>query len=175
VLAYVFWHAPAPGADGAAYEEALRGFHEVLRDEPPNGFVRSAALRVSGAPWLPGRAGYEDWYLVEDFADLGELNEAAVTGRRRRPHDGVALRSGHGAGGVYALWAGSPVPPSGPTTWCAKARGTSYEALGSSLPGTTWLRQLVLGPAPELCLPGDGPVPTGADPVVTTSATVVWP
>jgi hypothetical protein len=175
VLAYVFWHAPAAGSDGAAYEDALRGFHAVLRDDPPDGFVRSAALRVTGAPWLPGGAGYEDWYLVEGFTDLGQLNEAAVTGRRRAPHDDVAVRSAYGAGGVYALWAGSPDPPSGLTAWCAKAAGTSYEALGAALPGTTWLRQLVLGPAPELCLPGDGPVPPGAEVVVTSSAAVVWP
>ena len=175
MLAYVFWHAPADGADGAAYEAALRGFHEVLRDDPPEGFVRSAALRVTGAPWLPGGSGYEDWYLVEGFADLGRLNEAAVTGRRRAPHDDVAVRSGHGAGGLYALWTGSAQPPAGRTTWCAKVPGTPYEALGSALPGTTWLRQLVLGPAPELCLPGDGPVPAGAEVVVTTTAEAVWP
>ncbi|MCI3948765.1 MAG: hypothetical protein K0R11_699, partial [Acidimicrobiales bacterium] len=108
MLAYVFWHSPAAGADLAAYEGALRDFHEVLRDDPPDGFSRSAALRVEGAPWLPGGAGYEDWYLVGGFADLGALNEAAVAGRRRAPHDVVAGRSDHGAGGVYAHWAGAP-------------------------------------------------------------------
>jgi len=175
VLAYVFWHTPGPGAGGPAYEGALQGFHDVLRDDPPEGFVRSAALRVTGAPWLPGGSGYEDWYLVEGFADLGRLNEAAVAGRRRGPHDDVALRSGHGAGGVYALWAGTPDPPSGPTTWCAKQAGTPYEEVRASLSGTTWLRQLVLGPAPELCLPGPGPVPPGTSVAATTTAEVLWP
>jgi hypothetical protein len=175
VLAYVFWHAPGPEVGAAAYESALAGFHEVLRDDPPEGFVRSAALRVAGAPWLREGTGYEDWYLVEDFAALGDLNEAAVSGRRRTPHDAVAIHVGGGTGGIYSLWAGAPDPPSGPTTWCAKAPGTTYDALGSSLTGTTWLRQLVLGPAPELCLPGDGRAPTGADVVVRTTADAVWP
>jgi hypothetical protein len=174
VLAYVFWHEPAAGTDRAAYEEALRAFHEVLRDDPPDGFLRSAALRVAGAPWLPGGAGYEDWYLVEGFAALGTLNEAAVAGRRRVPHDDVALRSAHGAGGIYAPWAGDPAVPSGTVTWLSKAAGTSYEALRAGLSGTTWLRQLVLGPAPELCRPGNGPAPPGAEVVATTTAAGIW-
>jgi hypothetical protein len=175
VLAYVFWHAPGPDVGATAYESALGGFHEVLRDDPPEGFVRSAAMRVAGAPWLPEGVGYEDWYLVEGFAALGELNEAAVSGRRRAPHDGVAIHSAGGAGGIYSLWTGAPDPPSGPTTWCAKAPGTTYDELGTSLRGTAWLRQLLLGPAPELCLPGDGPTPDGADVLVRTTVEVVWP
>lgn len=175
MLAYVFWHVPAAGADRAAYEEALRGFHGVLRDDPPEGFLGSTALRVTGAPWLPGGTGYEDWYLLRGFADLGTLNEAAVTGRRRPHHDDVALRSGHGAGGMYALWVGEPEVPSGTATWLAKAPGTSYEELRAALLGTTWLRQLVLGPAPELCRPGGGPVPPGTQAAATTSVTPVWP
>ena len=174
MLAYVFWHAPAPGGDRAAYEDALWSFHAALRDDPPEGFLRSTALRVTGAPWLPGGAGYEDWYLVGGFAGLGALNEAAVSGHRRRPHDDVARRSGHGAGGVYALWTGAPEVPAPAATWCTKASGSSYEALRSGLSGTTWQRQLVLGPAPELCV-GGGPVPAGADVVVTTAAAPLWP
>jgi hypothetical protein len=172
VLAYVFWHAPAPGVHAAAYEGALQGFHQALQDHPPEGFVGSTALRVEGVPWLGG-GGYEDWYLLQGFADLGVLNEAAVSGRRRGPHDDVALRSGHGAGGLYALWTGPAAPPSGPVTWCAKAPGTSYEDLRASLPATTWVRQLVLGPGPELCVPGVG-APPGASVVATPDVDVVW-
>jgi hypothetical protein len=175
VLAYVFWHAPAAGADVPDYEDALRRFHGVLRDDPPDGFVRSAALRVRGAPWLPDAAGYEDWYLVEGFADLGRLNEAAVSGRRQDPHDVVAGRSGHGAGGVYALWGGTPEVTPGRATWFAKAPGTTYEELRSARPAPTWQRQLVLGPAPEFCLFAGGPTPPGASPVATTTTEAVWP
>jgi hypothetical protein len=174
VLAYVFWHAPAEAGDVAAYEEALVAFHAVLRDAPPSGFAGSAALRVTGAPWLPGASGYEDWYLVEDFRALGELNEAAVSGRRQGPHDDVALRSGHGAGGVYTAWVGAPDVPTGDVLWFAKAPGRGYGDLRAALPGTTWQRQLVLGPAPEFCRAG-GPVPPGATPVATTSSEVVYP
>jgi hypothetical protein len=178
VLAYVFWHSPAAGADLAAYEGALRDFHEVLRDDPPDGFFRSAALRVEGAPWLPGGAGYEDWYLVGGFADLGALNEAAVAGRRRAPHDVVAGRSDHGAGGVYAHWAGAPEVGAGTARWFAKGPGTSYGDLRSALPAappaTTWQRQLVLGPAPEFRLLGGLP-PSGAVVVATTRSAPVWP
>jgi hypothetical protein len=177
VLAYVFWHAPPEGADTEAYEEALRSFHATLRDDPPDGFGGSWALRVSGAPWLPGRSGYEDWYLVRGFAELGVLNEAAVSGRRRGPHDVVAGRSRHGAGGVYALWAGEPAVAEGAAAWCAKAPDASYDAVRDALgaAGTTaWQRQLVLGPAPELCLVDGGPPPAGATLVATTTTEPVW-
>ncbi len=180
MLAYVFWHAPVPGADVVAYEGALRAFHEVLRDDPPPGFAGSVARLVEGAPWLPGGVGYEDWYLVEGFGDLGTLNEAAVAGRRRDPHDVVAGRSGHGTGGVYASWVGSAMVPPGPATWFAKAPGTAYEDLRSALAATaaaapTWQRQLVLGPAPEFCLLGAPAPPPGAVEVTTTTSVPVWP
>jgi hypothetical protein len=174
VLAYVFWHVPGPGAGGAAYERALATFHEVLQHEPPDGLLGSAALRIIGAPWLPGSEGYEDWYLLAGFAELGTLNRAAVAGPRQAPHDDVALRSGHGAGGVYASWVGSPNVAGGPATWCSKSPGATYEQLRAALSTPTWQRQLVLGPAPEFRLAGDGPVPAGAEVVATTSAEVVW-
>jgi hypothetical protein len=172
-LAYVFWHAPAEAGDVAAYERALAAFHAVLRDDPPPGFSGSAALRVTGAPWLPGGRGYEDWYLLGDFADLGTLNEAAVSGRRQGPHDAVAVRSEHGAGGVYASWTGPPDVPTGAVRWFAKAPGRSYDELRAALSGTTWQRQLVLGPAPEFCNAG-GPVPPDVEVVATTTSEPVW-
>lgn len=174
MLAYVFWHAPAAGGDVPAYEEALVAFHGALGDDPPSGFSGSAALQVTGAPWLPGGRGYEDWYLIGDFADLGTLNEAAVSGRRQEPHDAVALRSGHGAGGVYASWTGPPDVPTGGVRWFAKAPGTSYDDLRAALTGTTWQRQLVLGPAPEFCVAG-GPVHAVGTTVATTTSEVVYP
>ena len=62
----------------------------------------------------------------------------------------------------------------GPATWCSKAPGTTYDELRAALSTPTWQRQLVLGPAPELRLAGDGPVPVGVEVVATTSAEVVW-
>jgi hypothetical protein len=159
VLAYVFWHRPAPGVDAAGYETALAAFHAALGDHPPEGFAGSAAYRVPGAPWLPGEVGdYEDWYLVRDWAALGRLNDAAVEGPRAAPHDLVAHRAGAGAGGVYRLLAGEPAPlEAAPhAAWLAKPSGTAYAELGEALAGAgaaaVWQRQLVLGPAPEYVL-----------------------
>jgi hypothetical protein len=69
-LAYVFWHRPREDVDPAGYEDSLRAFHATL-DLP------SASFRLEALPF-DERGGYEDWYLVEDWARLGELNAAAV-------------------------------------------------------------------------------------------------
>ena len=111
---------------------------------------------------------YEDWYVVADFTALGGLNEAAVTGARRGPHDAVAAAAGPGTAGLYARWYGH----SGPDTmasprshrWFAKPDGMSYEdlraALVTHLPEgvVVWQRQLTLGPAPELVVVATAPV-----------------
>ena len=39
------------------------------------------------SPAPTARAGYEDWYLLDDFAALGVLNEAAVGRGHRTAHD----------------------------------------------------------------------------------------
>jgi hypothetical protein len=162
VLAYVFWHRPAPGADPAGYEAALAAFHAALAAHPPEGFAGSVAYRVPGAPWLPGEVGdYEDWYRVDDWAALGRLNAAAVDGPRAAPHDLVAHRAGAGAGGMYRLLAGDPADPAPPAprahaAWLVKPPGTGYAELGAALAeagaAAVWQRQLVLGPAPEYVL-----------------------
>ena len=94
MLAYVFWHRPAGGADPEAYEARLAAFHVALAADPPDGFTASAALRVREAPWLPGSGpAYEDWYAVAGWDALGRLNDAAVRGPRARPHDEVAAEA----------------------------------------------------------------------------------
>jgi hypothetical protein len=164
VLAYVFWHTPSPGGDATTYEEALRGFHQALGGHAPGGFVGSTSHAIADAPWMHG-PGYEDWYLVEDWAALGALNEAAVDARRRAPHDEVAAGVAGGSGAVYLLRAGRP---SQDTTeealWLEKPGGVTYgsfrerlEMLVAGGVGGIWERQLVLGPAPEYCvMTGDG-------------------
>jgi hypothetical protein len=151
VLAYVFWHWPS--ADTAEYEAALVRFHQALTEAAPAGFVRSTCLRVDALPWDADRHGYEDWYLVEDWAALGVLNEGAVTGRPRGPHDEAALRAAGGAGGLLRHRSGPVVPrPEGSAAWFGKPPGWSYdqvEDLGGRF--TVWHRQMVLGPAPEFC------------------------
>lgn len=147
MLAYVFWHRAA-GADG--YAERLVAFHEALAAHPPAGFVISRAFRLDHAPWLPGDGPpYEDWYLVADWAALGQLNLGAVSGARSAPHDAVAALAREGQGGVYApLHGGEPV--AGEVSWLAKPPGMSYADLHAALAERpAWQRQMVLGPAPE--------------------------
>jgi hypothetical protein len=129
VLAYVFWHVAAPGADD--YEQHLAAFHDMVG-------VPSAWFAVPALPWMPG-PGYEDWYLVDDWTALGVLNDAApqVLG-----HDVVAQASADGTGAVYRLTGGTPdLGAVAGATW-------SDEPVAGDV---TWRRQLVLGPAPQYC------------------------
>lgn len=145
MLAYVFWHRPAPDVPRAAYEARLGAFHAAIG-------VPSAWFRVGALPWMPGdEDGYEDWYLVDDFAALGELNVRAVTGSRRAPHDAAAAGAAWGTAGVYALKRGEPrLEEVRFASWHHKPRGRSHEAFEAELRGASvWQRQLVLGPTPE--------------------------
>jgi len=199
VLAYLFWHRPRQGADAEDYERVLEGFHRSLARQPPAGLSALACYRLAALPWQgPDRIGdevdalgpdpleaslgspaYEDWYLVEDYASLGVLNEAAAGRGHRTPHDEIAGLAGPGAGGVYALLEGEPGPASlggaRSAVWVTtrplhqSARGLARgpglaELLGDGMDGATaslWRRQLVLGPAPELCVAAPEP-PSGA-------------
>jgi hypothetical protein len=173
VLAYVFWHSPRWGVDTAQYEQGLLGFQRTLAADPPDGFYGCSTHRLDGVPWLDDGTPYEDWYLVADFAALGDLNEAAIEGARRSPHDQVAGQASAGIAGVYARWFGHPAPDArvdGRHRWFAKPAGMAYENLRSELVqlvperAVVWRRQMTLGPTPEFCLveiePVDVPWPT---------------
>jgi hypothetical protein len=151
VLAYVFFHRPAPGVEAGGYESLLRRFHAALEGAGPEGFIGSKTYRVGD--------GYADWYLVETSAALDPLNEAAVTGARSASHQSVAHMSTDGAGKLLARIAG--VPPAGPgfETRFAKPAGMGYPELYERLKPWTdrtevslWRRMMVLGPPPEFCL-----------------------
>lgn len=163
MLAYLFWHWPASDVEPGRYVERLLAFHRALRTAPPPGFHGSRVLAIEGAPWAPAIPAFEDWYLVGDFAALGALNEAAVTGARQAPHEAVARLAGGGVGGVYRrLSEGNGVPDA--VHWVSKPRGESYAAFAARLPAAeAWQRQLVLGPAPEFCVLG--PAPAGIETV----------
>ena len=153
MLAYLFWHQPRPGVDRDEYEEAQRAFHAALD-------VPSACFRVEELPFATGgaRDGYEDWYLVEGWQGIGELNEAAIDARRRTQHDRAAAMVARGWGAIYASVAGPEVIPEH-ARWLEKPAGAPLEALLEALPSeaAVWRRQLVLGPAPELCVAAAGP------------------
>jgi hypothetical protein len=206
VLAYVFWHRPREDSAREDYEQAELAFHRSLARARPAGLRGTALFRVAELPWLPpspgaaepgapgggasyetghgsgADAGYEDWYLVEDYTALGILNEAAVGHGHRTVHDDVARRFGAGAGGLYGLVEGELGPgvdsigAASVAVWVARTPAVQRYGLGELLGdgmdpdrATLWRRQLVLGPAPEFCLlasavpPGVAParLPTG--------------
>jgi hypothetical protein len=161
MLAYVFWHLPAPGADIERYERLLIDFHKVLKANAPVGFIASLIFRIQNAPWIgSGGPAYEDWYIVENSASLDPLNDAAVSGARKAPHDLVAALAASGAAGLYRLKTGQldSMPAARHCFWFAKPALTYTEFFGQLRPITEalqtnlWLRQMVLSAGPEFCL-----------------------
>jgi hypothetical protein len=171
MLAYVFWHRPRDVGAIEAYEQAQLTFHRSLAHTRPVGMCSSAVFRLAEVPWLDGAkdgssigiGGYEDWYLLEDFAALGVLNEAAVGHGHRTSHDDVARRYGDGTASLFGLIEGDHradlLGAASVAAWVARPPGGSKAMLGDLLgdgiePGhaSLWRRHLVLGPAPEYCL-----------------------
>jgi hypothetical protein len=183
MLAYLFWHRPLNDSAVEAYEQAEIAFHRSLARARPAGMRGSAVFRVAELPWLAsadaaagqphtGAAGYEDWYLVEDYTALGILNEAAVAHGHRTVHDELARRFGAGAGGLYGLVEGELAPgldsigDAAIAVWVARTPGVERRPLGELLGdgmdprhASLWRRQLVFGPAPEFCLLAPEPPP----------------
>src|SRR4051812_33734126 len=168
MLAYVFWHVAAPGLAADEYEARLAGFHAALRADAPPGMGLTATVGLDAIPWLGGAAGYEDWYLVEDFAALGALNAAAVSGSRKAPHDAAAAVAHTGVAGLMGHVAG-PLLPERPgwAAWLSKPAGMAYDAFHAALwealgnDASAWQRQMTLGPATEYCVlaPAEHPLP----------------
>jgi len=203
VLAYVFWHGPRAAGASEEYERALIAFHRSLARSLPVGTRATASFRIGSPPWrgagpvaadaaLLADGGYEDWYLLDDFAALGVLNEAAVGRGHRSLHDAAAHRSGAGAGGLYALVEGEPcaqaLGDAKLASWIARPGGSTQRALGELLGdgmepehASLWRRQMNLGPAPEFCLlarelsagVGDARLPAGWS-ATTLARDVVW-
>lgn len=166
MLAYVFWHWPTSAAMVGDYENHQRAFHAAMASNAPRGFLGSISQRIAGVPWIPeGRTVYEDWYWVKGFAELGDLNEGAVSTSRRASHDAVAALASSGTAGLYALRHGHPPHRPSMAYWFAKPQGSNYFDLSRELPplvdaanGTLWMRQMVFGPAPEFCIQAPSPV-----------------
>ena len=143
MLAYVFWHRPQTDIEVGRYEEGLRAFHASLDSA-------SASFRLARLPFEQ-TAGYEDWYLIEDWSGLGELNSRAIDARHRPQHDRAASGTAVGWGGIYELVHGAAAIPDG-VEWLDKPRGEPAEDFVSSFShAAVWRRQLVLGPAAEFC------------------------
>jgi hypothetical protein len=125
LLAYVFWHWKRTEIAAEDYDSRQRAFHAALAAAPPSGLLGSFSVNLSHAPWVAGGSdGYEDWYLVQDFAALGLLNEAAVSASRAAPHDAVAALAAGGAGACMLCGAGqccashsTPIGSTNPKVW----------------------------------------------------------
>jgi hypothetical protein len=151
LLAYVFSHRPAGGADVAAYEDSLRRFHLELAGAFLDGFIASNTFSVG--------AGYSDWYLLENSSAMDVLNAAAVSGSRAPAHDSAARVAVDGVGKLFSLASGTPWFEAGCEVRIGKPAGMPYAAFYASLktwleePGVSlWRRMMVLGPPPEFCL-----------------------
>src|SRR5918912_1052048 len=131
MLAYLFWHWPADAAQSPEYERLQQDFHRSLAEAGIDGFQGSTSFRIDGqAAWLGGAPAYVDWYLLQTSAGLDALNEAAVAGVRKGPHDVLARAMGAGAGSL--LQARTPVDfpavrAARWATWLAKPRGMPYD------------------------------------------------
>ncbi len=162
MLAYLFWHQRRPGTSPREYESALRKFHGILAQAHPVGYLGSSTLRFDALPFMGSIETYEDAYYVSGFGALGTLNQRAVEGVSKAPHDKIADRSLHGKGGLYRLLGGHPTSPlRSRVIWGSKRTGRTYAELreavdahgvpqGSSL----WVRELGLGPAEDLAFRG---------------------
>jgi hypothetical protein len=173
MIAYAFWHWPAPGAAG--YEQRLGEFLAALEAEKPAGFLGASSFRTGSAPWLPGPA-FLDGYRIGGFADLEALNEGAVTASRKVPHDAIAALAAGGAGGIYRHKAGpDDVRPFKFAHWLGKPSGMRYDELFAVLrdvPGSLWMRQMVLGSSPEFALFTEESVPV---PATRMAIARIWP
>jgi hypothetical protein len=184
MLAYVFWHWRKAAVSAADYEARQRAFHAALAAEPPRGFHGSFSVGLSGAPWAAeGGDSYGDWYFVEDFAALGALNEAAVSGGRAAAHRAAAEVAAGGTAGVYGLRLGAALRPPRYAQWLSKPAGKRYEDLFNELKpvvekthGALWMRQMTLGPAREFSLHSSSPaaVPAQFSPLAV-QIRPVWP
>jgi hypothetical protein len=162
VLAYISWHRPTPGVERVTYERALERFHRSLEHRPPSGWRGSVSFRAAGLSWLGTDAqdGYEDWYLLDGWAAVGVLEEAAVSRGHISAHDSIAAIAGTATSAVYRLIEGHPDPASAQVAvWIARDRGHSSpviaELMGDGMDPQTaglWRRCIGLGPAPEYCL-----------------------
>lgn len=166
MLSYVLWHWKRAGITAEDYETRQRAFHAALAAAPSSGFLGSFSLALSHAPWPAGGGdAYEDWYLVQDFAALGRLNESAASTSRAAPHDAAAAVAAGGAGGLYGLRRGAALRQPRFAHWFEKPDGMRYSELLARLApvvdqaeGALWMRQMVLGPAREFCLHAAAPV-----------------
>lgn len=160
MLAYVFWHRPREGTTTDDYIAAMSEFHASLTISP------SVTFRLEQPPFEADHPDtwFEDWYPCTDWAGLGTLNERAVTGARKPPHDAVASLAADGHGAVMRCLAGDlHLHEATSAQWFGKPRDRDYETFNKDVRtragthGAVWQRQMVLGPCKEYVVLGHEP------------------
>ena len=132
----------------------------LASDAGEEGGPERAGPPFAGAGAHPGRAGYEDWYLLDDWAAVGVLEEAAVSRGHLTAHDRVAALAGVASGSIYRLIEGrARLDAAVVAVWVSRSPGHEHPSLSALLGdgmdpglGGLWRRCLGLGPAPEYCL-----------------------
>jgi hypothetical protein len=160
MLAYVFWHWRYPSVEKTSYQKRIIDFQETLNTHKPSGFLYSAVFEIEHVPWAGGEGeAYEEWYVLDNSAALDVLNEAAVTGPCKEPHNQIAIYAAGGTGGLYRFSSGKPdLATARVALWFAKPAEMTYENFYALLQpemqqssGSLWQRQMTLGPTPEFC------------------------
>ena len=109
--------------------------------------------------------------------------EGAISASRKMPHDAAAMVAAGGAGGVYGLKIGTMVHQPRYAYWFSKPNGMSYDELyAQATPlmdegqDVLWMRQMVLGSAPEFCLQTSAPASfSSAISTRMLPLRVIWP
>jgi hypothetical protein len=182
MLAYVLWHHRRTAALSGVYEAGLAAFHEALRHGEIPGFIGSSTHVVSKLPWLAHSPSHEDWYIVDDWDAIGRLNDAAIIGAHKTPHDLTAHSAIVDGGAIYRLRAGTCALQATSALWFNKPPRIAYWVLmeminhdlcagGSGL----WQRQLALGPSPEFCILGPSAFTSSDFSIVTSEREPVLP
>jgi hypothetical protein len=96
---------------------------------------------------------------VKHYAKLDLDVSEFVAALMRVPGYSAAAVAAGGLAGVYGLRPGEPILRPQFAYWFSKPEGATYRDLDASLAtvleqsrGALWIRQMALGPAPELCL-----------------------
>jgi hypothetical protein len=142
------------------YENALITFHRSLYNFGVKGYIGSQTFKIEGAYWMgASESGYEDWYLLKDSSVMDKLNQAAVSGSVKDPHNTAAHMATSLHAGLYVIKSPYPSFLSGKSAvWFTKPREMDLNQILSNYGnsndniGDLWMRLMVLGPTPEYCI-----------------------
>lgn len=160
MIAYVFWHQKMELVSSKTYESALITFHRSLYNFGVRGYIGSQTFKIEGAYWMGAtESGYEDWYLLEDSGVMDKINQAAISGSVKDPHNAAAHMATNLHAGLYVIKSPYPSFLNGKSaTWFTKPKEMSLDQIINSHSdsnkrfGDLWMRQMVLGPTPEYCI-----------------------